>query len=318
MATSLNYQSFMPAVHFVRPLPFKAHKIDCFSPEMLEQHYEEVYGGAVRRLNGIEREITTNSGDAALRAEQFCVANSVVLHEIYFGSIGEEGGEALSDATLRQAIGSSFGSIANWRVDFSSLAMSADGGWVILAWSDRFGRLMDIHIAADAQALCGAAPVLVLDMEEHAYSADFKSNREAYIRAFIESVHWVRVAERFQIAQGAGCDAGDDANQISVAALKGRLDKGEDVLILDVRHDDDRARYKSRIMETEWRDSFDVAGWAKDLPKDKPIVVYCMYGFWVSQKAAQELRDLGFDARSLLGGVTAWRAMGYPSTDNVY
>ena len=95
---------------------------------------------------------------------------------------------------------------------------------------------------------------------------------------------------------------GDGATQMSVADLMERLDRGEDILVLDVRHDDDRERYTSRIMTTDWRDSFDVAGWADEMPKEKPVVVYCMYGFWVSQKAAQELRDHGVDARSLSGG----------------
>jgi len=43
-----------------------------------------------------------------------------------------------------------------------------------------------------------------------------------------------------------------------------------------------------------------------------------MYGFWVSQDVAEQLRSRGFEARSLSGGITAWRAMGYSSTENVF
>ena len=43
---------------------------------------------------------------------------------------------------------------------------------------------------------------------------------------------------------------------------------------------------------------------------DREIVVYCVYGFQVSQDAAAELRRRGVRARALAGGIAAWRAMG--------
>ena len=65
------------AKHFVKGLPFKAHKIEGFSPEMLEHYYEEVYGGAVRRLNEIEAGLAGNSGNAELRNELLAVNMSI-------------------------------------------------------------------------------------------------------------------------------------------------------------------------------------------------------------------------------------------------
>lgn len=318
MSPYQKFQTYIPGQHVVQGIPFKAHKIDGFTPEMLEQHFEQVYGGAVRRLNEIESRIAGDDQDVALRTEQLTVANSVVLHELHFASLGEEGGEELSDATLKQAIDASFGNVESWRADFSSMATSSKRGWIILAWSKRFGRLINFHTTDGAPALIGAEPILVLDMGEHAFSTDFGSDREAYVSTFLQSVHWVRVAERFHQTLGAATvNEKPDPNQISIAELKTCLDKDSDILVLDVRHDDDCERYRNRIAGTEWHDSLDVAGWANDLPKDKPVVVYCMYGFWVSQKAAEELREYGVDARSLSGGVTAWRAMGYPTSGYV-
>ena len=50
--------------------------------------------------------------------------------------------------------------------------------------------------------------------------------------------------------------------------------------------------------------------WIKELPRDRPIVVYCICGFQVSGRAVVELRRRGFNARALVGGITAWHAIG--------
>ena len=53
-----------------------------------------------------------------------------------------------------------------------------------------------------------------------------------------------------------------------------------------------------------------VAAAADNLPRDVPVAVYCVYGFWVSQDAVTELRARGVDARVVSGGIAAWHAMG--------
>jgi len=50
--------------------------------------------------------------------------------------------------------------------------------------------------------------------------------------------------------------------------------------------------------------------WIEDLPRDRPIAVYCICGFQVSGTAVIELRRRGYDARALVGGITAWHAIG--------
>ena len=53
--------------------------------------------------------------------------------------------------------------------------------------------------------------------------------------------------------------------------------------------------------------------WAATLPRDKPIVAYCIFGFQISGDAVAELRRRGFDARALKGGIGAWHAIGGPT-----
>jgi Fe-Mn family superoxide dismutase len=50
--------------------------------------------------------------------------------------------------------------------------------------------------------------------------------------------------------------------------------------------------------------------WIGDLSTDRPIAVYCAYGFHVGCNVTRTLRERGFDARYIRGGVSAWYAAG--------
>ena len=82
-------------------------------------------------------------------------------------------------------IAADFGSASAWRREFVGTAQSLAGGsgWVLLTYSRRQKRFWN-QIATDhTQAAVDAAPVLVLDMYEHAYQMDFGGNATAYVDA---------------------------------------------------------------------------------------------------------------------------------------
>ena len=65
------------------------------------------------------------------------------------------------------------------------------------------------------------------------------------------------------------------------------------------------------ISNATWQAFDAVEVWASDLNKDTPIVVYCVHGHEVSQSAARTLRDLGFKAQYLEGGIATWMDAGF-------
>ena len=89
------------------------------------------------------------------------------------------------------------------RSEFIAMAKALTGGsgWVILAWSERLGQLVN-HWAADhAHCLPGAAPILALDMYEHAYQMDYGAAAGKYVDAFMQNVNWEEVNRRVEMAQ---------------------------------------------------------------------------------------------------------------------
>jgi Fe-Mn family superoxide dismutase len=305
--------------HRVKPLPFKPSRLDGLSERLLVSHYENNYGGAVRRLNAIEAELGRLDPAAApgfvlngLKREELIAANSMILHEIYFAALGGDG--AAVSGPLAAAVEAGFGSEAAWRAEFTAMgkALAGGSGWVLLAWSPRHGRLVNQWAADHTHALAGAEPVLALDMYEHAYHLDFGARAAAYVDAFMRNIAWPRIAERFAAMPRA---AAAPPPEVAVEASGLRASTGEPPpIVLDVRRAVDRAKDPVALPGVEWRDPEAVASWVDGLPGDRPVVVYCAYGFEVGQDVAAELRRRGRQARFLAGGLSAWRAEGGPVT----
>ena len=173
----------------VAPLTMKPPLLDGLSQRLLESHYENNYGGAVRRLNAIDAGLGELDWPSAsgfeingLKREQLVAAGSVILHEVYFDSLGGAGGDPAGGA-LATAMERDFGSLERWRTEFVAMGKAQGGGsgWVLLTWSDRLGRLINQWAADHAHGLAFGKPILALDMYEHAYHMDFGANAGACV-----------------------------------------------------------------------------------------------------------------------------------------
>jgi monothiol glutaredoxin len=91
--------------------------------------------------------------------------------------------------------------------------------------------------------------------------------------------------------------------RISPAELRARLDRGENLLLVDVRTPSERAIANignARQLDAELQRELDAG------PRDRAIVVYCHHGVR-SLRAAEGLVSAGFrDVSNLVGGIDAW------------
>jgi Fe-Mn family superoxide dismutase len=171
-------------------------RIKGMSERMIVSHYENNYGGAVKRLNLIEEQLAGLDFEKAanflvngLKREQLVAMNSMVLHELFFDGLGEpsEPGPA-----LREALARDFGSYERWRSEFMAMgkALGGGSGWVLLSWSPRDRKLVNQWAPDHCQTLAGGTPVLALDMYEHSYHMDFGAKAGGYVDTFMAAVRW--------------------------------------------------------------------------------------------------------------------------------
>ena len=317
----------------IKPLPFKPPRLIGLSESLLASHYENDYGGAVRRYNAIEAKLVGLDWHTAadfdingLQREALIAANSIALHEVYFDGLGGADGlgSPAVDPTgpLAAAIVQDFGSLDAWQQQFVALARAlTNGGWVVLSWSPYRQRLLN-HSSSDPDqmpAQSASVPVLALDMAEHAYQLDFGADACAYIDAYLQNLHWDRPAERFAIAlttQTAAVDPLDAEHSISPEELHELLTSQQQQplpALLDVCLTDDVALRHDKLPGAQFLTAEAMPQWLDSVPRDRPLVVYCVYGFQVSGNAATELRQRGHQVRCLSGGIAAWHAIGGPT-----
>ncbi|MCU0563570.1 MAG: thiosulfate sulfurtransferase GlpE [Desulfobacterales bacterium] len=89
-----------------------------------------------------------------------------------------------------------------------------------------------------------------------------------------------------------------------------QLLKAGGVLLLDVRRKTDRDADPAGIPGAEWRDPEAASDWRENLPRDRPVVVYCVRGGSVSRSVTAALSEAGVRTGYLEGGIEAWKASG--------
>ena len=311
-------------------MKYKLKQIQCrpwtlsgLSLKLIESHYENNYGGALRRLNAITEQLEALDFAKApghiinsLKREELVALNSTLLHELYFASMG---GEGKVTPAMQEAIARDFGSVQKWRTEFSAMgyALGGGSGWVLLSWIPRDGRLINQYASDHSQSVASGIPVLALDMYDHAYHIDFGANAKAYVDTFLRNIDWTAVEGRYEDAARTlpprpllQPEFGDIPG-VGVEEVRAMLAEGK-VQLVDTRPKHFVSRQLDIADGVQWRDPERVGEWMGELSKEKPVVVYCAYGFHVGCRTAIALRDAGYDAKYMNVGHSGWKAVGAP------
>ena len=289
-------------------LSFDPAALAGLSEKLLRSHHQNNYGGAVKRLNAIRAQLmdmpmasTPGFELNGLKREQLVATNSMLLHELYFASLAANP-QAMTPA-MALALSANFGSVERWQEEFVAMgkALGGGSGWVVLTFEPREGTLTNQWAADHTHAIAGGVPILALDMYEHAYHMDFGAAAAAYVDAFMAHLEWAAVYQRYQ----AAVHAASEPFRITTLDV-------DATLVLDVRRAGIFEAADQMIPGASWRDPAAVGQWGPELPKDRDVVVYCVYGHEVGRSTAMRLRAAGVKARFLEGGIDGWRKAGQP------
>jgi Fe-Mn family superoxide dismutase len=197
-----------PGKHEAVPLPFDAKKLNGISEKLITSHWENNYGAAVKNLNKVEEQLATVGKDtpgfvvSGLKDRELGYSNSLILHEHYFGNLG---GDGKASGGVQKAIGDAFGGFPRWEEMFLATGKSLGGGsgWTVLDFNFHTGDLRTYWSGNHTQSIAFAAPLLVLDMYEHAYQMDYGAAAAKYVDAFMQNVNWDEVNRRYERALAA-------------------------------------------------------------------------------------------------------------------
>lgn len=126
-------------------------------------------------------------------------------HSLFWTVLAPNAGGAPT-GELAEAITKTFGSFDTFKEEFAKagatrfgsgwawLIVKADGTLAITSTPNQDNPIMDI-------AEVKGAPILALDVWEHAYYLNYQNRRPDYIAAFWNVVNWTEVAKRFAAAK---------------------------------------------------------------------------------------------------------------------
>jgi Fe-Mn family superoxide dismutase len=273
----------------LQDLPLDPAALNRLSTGLIASHHQNNHGGAVKRLNAIRAQLSSTAFTAApglqlngLEREEPIAINSMLLHELYFASLGGDG--VTMQAAAKPMLEASFGSDERWREEFVAMgkALGGGSGWVLLVFQPREGTLVNQWAADHTHAVAAGVPILALHMYEPAYHMDYGAAPGACVDAFMGNIDWKSVYGLYQRA---------------------------------VRRAGGFANAQTMLPRARWCDPAAVAKWAAELPADREVVVYCVYGHEVGRATAMQLRAAGLNARYLSGGLDGWQAAMRPLVD---
>jgi superoxide dismutase, Fe-Mn family len=176
-----------------------------FSETLLKNHFT-LYQGYVANTNKLLDTLAAMAKDGKIGTPEYAELkrrlgfefNGMRVHEYYFENLG---GKTPPDKSgkLGKKLAGDFGSWDGWEKDFKGTGAMRGIGWAILYQDTATGRLINQWINEhETGHLAGGAPILVMDVFEHAFMIDYGLKRADYIEAFFKNIDWAAVESRLK------------------------------------------------------------------------------------------------------------------------
>lgn len=176
------------------------------SKDNIDEHLK-LYSGYVKNANLILEKIAEYKTDSEKHAytlgelqRRFAFEfDGMRNHEYYFQTL-EGGARTISDGALKKKIEETWDSFDEFITTFKSIALTRGVGWAWLYYDKKTDRLLTQW--SDEQHLghlIGCAPILGIDVWEHAFVSDYKpSGKKQYVEDFFANLNWEVIEENYK------------------------------------------------------------------------------------------------------------------------
>jgi Fe-Mn family superoxide dismutase len=191
MALAYNHEEIT-----ARELNPRLLELEGISRETIEAHYK-LYQGYVNKRNEVLGKLAgVDLGSAnqvysdirSLKVDLTFAIGGIKNHEIYFEHLGGSGGDPAG--VFGDLVRRDFGSVEAWKADLKATGLAGRGwAWTAYDWDE--GRVFNyIGDAQNSFPVWNAAPLVALDVYEHAYFIDFATDRGSYIDTFFDNLDY--------------------------------------------------------------------------------------------------------------------------------
>lgn len=177
-----------------KPLPYSYEALEpVISRKIMELHYSKHHTAYVVAANAaLEKPEKTRE---VIRDFSFN-ANGAMMHEIFWENMRPAMENNPPSEGLSQKLAESFGSVEEFKKQFTTAAVQVEGsGWAVL-WKTELGLTVGQLEKHNLLGINGATPILVLDVWEHAYYLDYLNDRKSYVEKWWQVVNWEDVERR--------------------------------------------------------------------------------------------------------------------------
>ena len=123
-------------------------------------------------------------------------------HDIFWKTM-KRGGGGQPAGEVAKALDAAFGGFDKWQDAMTRTATGVFGsGWAWLSYDPaKKALVVEPYANQDSPAMQGKAPLLGVDVWEHAYYLKYQNRRADYVKAWFNVIDWDAVAQRLAAAQ---------------------------------------------------------------------------------------------------------------------
>lgn len=192
-------------------LPDLPYAYDALEPviskEIMTLHHDKHHKAYVDKANELltsldEARKTGGKVDVGTIAKKLSFnVDGHILHSLFWTNLTSPTDKKEPSHDFLHSIETEFGDLEKLKVEFSDVATTIEGsGWAILLYDPMTKRLIISQIGNHNLAHTLGPILLTLDMWEHSFYLDYKSDKKSFVENFWKVVNWAEVSERFNQA----------------------------------------------------------------------------------------------------------------------